>query len=324
MLEAGHDAVVNAASVAGRGLALTIRWRFPHEYKDSVRACQEGLLRVGTVRATPPASHGDPWIVHVPTKRHWRNPSRLDDVAKGIEALEESIRTHGWKSVGVLKPGCGLGGLEWPAVRAVLEGARAARTCVITLYGPTRWTGSRKEAGMERHGKKEDKTRRERHGGRDNERTDHRHRHGDDRSRTAGPGHRNVRRGSGPERAGQAHGPAGHAGAADHSHRGRRDGNAPHHGGIRGGRRSERRDEAGRENGLRGAQRGVRPGTQWAWGTRLVGAGRWVYTAGMAATVANVVFMERGWSQGPCIAAGIATVGATAMATGQVVRLIAH
>ena len=38
MLEAGHEAVVNAASVAGRGLALTIRWRFPHEYKDSVRA----------------------------------------------------------------------------------------------------------------------------------------------------------------------------------------------------------------------------------------------------------------------------------------------
>ena len=80
------------------------------------------------------------WIVHVPTKRHWRNPSRLDDVAKGIEALEESIRTHGWKSAGVPKLGCRLGGLEWPAVREVLEGARAraARMCVITLYGPTR------------------------------------------------------------------------------------------------------------------------------------------------------------------------------------------
>ena len=37
MLEAGHDAVVNAASVAGRGLALTIRWRFPHAYKDYMR-----------------------------------------------------------------------------------------------------------------------------------------------------------------------------------------------------------------------------------------------------------------------------------------------
>ena len=97
-------------------------------------------MRVETVRATPPASHGDPWIVHVPTKWHWRNPSRLDDVAKGIEALEESIRTHGWKSAGVPKLGCGLGGLEWPAVREVLEDAlaRAARTCVITLYGPKR------------------------------------------------------------------------------------------------------------------------------------------------------------------------------------------
>ena len=56
------------------------------------------------------------------------------------EALEESIRTHGWKSAGVPKLGCGLGGLEWPAVREVLEDApaRAARTCVITLYGPKR------------------------------------------------------------------------------------------------------------------------------------------------------------------------------------------
>ena len=65
-------------------------------------------------------------------------------------------------------------------------------------------------------------------------------------------------------------------------------------------------------------------GMQWAWGTRLIEAGRWVYTAGMGATVATVLFMERGWTTGPCIAAGIATVGGTAMAAGQVLRIVAH
>ena len=247
--------------------------------------------------------------------RLWKRASERTDGSRS----ESRSRGAGW--------GTGVaGGARGPRRRAGAGGADM-RHHVVRADAGRRARARKREwsatAGRRtRHRRR--KTRRERHGGRDKERTDHRHRHGDDRSRTAGPGHRNVRRGSGPERAGQAHGPAGHAGAADHSHRGRRDGNAPHHGGIRGGRRSERRDEAGRENGLRGAQRGVRPGTQWAWGTRLVGAGRWVYTAGMAATVANVVFMERGWSQGPCIAAGIATVGATAMATGQVVRLIAH
>ena len=76
MLEADTtQSSTRPASQGGAGIDDPVR--FPHEYKDSVRACQEGLLRVGTVRATPPASHGDPWIVHVPTKRHWRNPSRL-------------------------------------------------------------------------------------------------------------------------------------------------------------------------------------------------------------------------------------------------------
>ena len=65
-------------------------------------------------------------------------------------------------------------------------------------------------------------------------------------------------------------------------------------------------------------------GAQWAWGTRMLDAGRWVYTAGMAVTVATVLFMERGWTTGPCVAAGIATVGGTAMAAGQVLRIVAH
>lgn len=61
------------------------------------------------------------WIINFPTKQHWRNPSKLEFVRDGLEDFVRVIESHGMTSVALPALGCGAGGLEWKAVRALLE-----------------------------------------------------------------------------------------------------------------------------------------------------------------------------------------------------------
>lgn len=65
-------------------------------------------------------------IVNFPTKRHWRNASRLDDIRAGLTALVNLVITERISSIAVPPLGCGNGGLDWNHVRPVIVAAFAA------------------------------------------------------------------------------------------------------------------------------------------------------------------------------------------------------
>lgn len=112
---------VNCVGVAGRGLALRFRRARPDNHAAYVRACRDGRLAPGRahVHSAPPR----PAIVNFPTKRHWRNPSRLDDIATGLDHLRLLLDEHRWPSIAIPPLGCGLGGLAWDAVRPLIADA---------------------------------------------------------------------------------------------------------------------------------------------------------------------------------------------------------
>jgi O-acetyl-ADP-ribose deacetylase (regulator of RNase III) len=77
------------------------------------------------------------YIVNFPTKRHWRGKSRIEDVEAGLDALVAEIRARGIRSIAIPPLGAGLGGLPWPKVRALIEGAMAALPDVeVLLFEP--------------------------------------------------------------------------------------------------------------------------------------------------------------------------------------------
>ena len=124
MLAGGHDAIVNPVNtvgVMGKGLALVVKQRYPHAFAGYREAWRNGTLRVGRPVATPPRTAGQPWVVHVPTKRNWREGSRQGDVEQGIEGLRLVVEAHQWETIGIPPLGCGLGGLAWPPVARALE-----------------------------------------------------------------------------------------------------------------------------------------------------------------------------------------------------------
>ena len=111
---------VNCVGVMGRGLALQFRHRFPANYEAYRDACARREVRPGRCLVFDAGAGPAPFVVNFPTKRHWRDRSRFEDVAGGLDDLARLLRRRAIASVAVPPLGCGLGGLPWPAVRSLL------------------------------------------------------------------------------------------------------------------------------------------------------------------------------------------------------------
>jgi len=142
LFDAQVDAVVNTVNtvgVMGKGIALMFKDKFPENYKAYAAACKRGEVQIGKMFVTPsPELSGPRWIVNFPTKKHWRQPSKLEWIAAGLKDLRKVIAEKGIRSVAIPPLGSGNGGLEWSEVRSLMETALAdiADTEVV-VYEPT-------------------------------------------------------------------------------------------------------------------------------------------------------------------------------------------
>ena len=98
------------------------------------KACDANELQPGTldVWRTPTE-----WIVNFPTKRHWRDKSKYDDVEEGLKAFRRYLDELG-RPVRVALPalGCGHGGLDWSRVRRLIEHHLASVEADIFVFEP--------------------------------------------------------------------------------------------------------------------------------------------------------------------------------------------
>lgn len=125
---------VNTVGTMGKGLALEFKRRFPEIMGAYLDTRSSGALRIGTVLTVDRGTDASPrWIIHLPTKQHWRHPSKLEFVESGLHALVEALYTHQVQSVAVPALGCGLGGLDWLEVRPLIE------AILVPLEGVNVW-----------------------------------------------------------------------------------------------------------------------------------------------------------------------------------------
>ena len=115
---------VNCVGIMGRGIALQFKRAYPENFKAYASRCKRNEMQPGRVFVFEtgemlPARY----IINFPTKRHWRGKSRIEDIESGLASLKEEIRSRGIRSIAIPPLGSGLGGLDWPEVRARLEAA---------------------------------------------------------------------------------------------------------------------------------------------------------------------------------------------------------
>ena len=129
---------VNCVGVSGAGLAKEFARRYPKNdmlYKD---ACKEGRVMPGRGIITETGLDSPAYIVNFPTKRHWRDKSRLNDIRLGLRNLHHELIRRGIRTVTLPALGAGLGGLSLRCVRELIErefGEQSKIKVTVTLYG---------------------------------------------------------------------------------------------------------------------------------------------------------------------------------------------
>ncbi|MCB9913248.1 MAG: macro domain-containing protein [Planctomycetes bacterium] len=127
---------INCTPAMGKGLALEFRRTFPGLYEHHQRQVAAGMVHPGALTFFRPRMEGR-LIVGMPTKRHWRDGSRLEDVVAGIEALRAFLDEPGSPaSIAIPAIGCGLGGLRWDVVKELLRKAFEDHSKVVHAYEP--------------------------------------------------------------------------------------------------------------------------------------------------------------------------------------------
>ncbi len=114
---------VNCCGTMGKGLAKRFAARFNGLRKAFRDACQSKQVLPGAVWAWQ--SEEGPLILCIPTKRYYAELSQIGYVKAGLRALVRFLgqRADAGHSDKVALPalGCGLGGLYWEPVQALIQ-----------------------------------------------------------------------------------------------------------------------------------------------------------------------------------------------------------
>ena len=124
---------VNCVGVMGKGIAADFKRRYPDMFIDYEKRCRAGGMKPGTLHVFKD------WdvIINFPTKRHWREKSKLNDIRDGLKSLREYLAVSPSKVIVAMPAvGCGEGGLDWYQVGQLVKDYLNDLPCKVLLYEP--------------------------------------------------------------------------------------------------------------------------------------------------------------------------------------------
>lgn len=125
---------VNCVGVMGKGVAEQFKLRFPAMFEDYKSRTDRKAVRLGEPYLYRDQSGTQ--IINFPTKDHWRSPSRLADIERGLEYLAAHAPEWGIVSIALPPLGCGNGGLEWSEVGPLIYLKLHGLPIDVEVYAP--------------------------------------------------------------------------------------------------------------------------------------------------------------------------------------------
>lgn len=121
---------VNTEGVMGKGIAKEFKKHFPEMFEQYQKFCEEKKLDIGNLWLYKTTNK---WVLNFPTKKSWRNPSKIEYLEKGLQKFVDQYEQRGIKSVAFPPLGCGNGELNWETqVRPLME--KYLRDLPIDIY----------------------------------------------------------------------------------------------------------------------------------------------------------------------------------------------
>lgn len=123
ILEAHSEALVNTVNtvgIMGKGIALSFKKSFPNVFEQYKRSVDKGEFEIGKVQVVRTGLLTPKYVINFATKKHWRNPSKIDFIRMGLLDLKTKLAEHKIKSIAIPPLGCGNGKLDWEVVKPLM------------------------------------------------------------------------------------------------------------------------------------------------------------------------------------------------------------
>jgi O-acetyl-ADP-ribose deacetylase (regulator of RNase III) len=121
----------NCAGAMGAGIAVEFKRRFPRMFTEYKLRCADGRFGLGDVFVW---NEGELTIYNLGTQEHWRKKAQLPALSKAVGRMVSLAEKSGIDRVALPRIGAGLGGLDWPKVRAVLTDAGSASPVELVVF----------------------------------------------------------------------------------------------------------------------------------------------------------------------------------------------
>lgn len=124
---------INCVGVMGKGIALVYKLRYPKMFDLYSEYCKSKLIGIGKLwlyKGEPDA----PWVLNFPTKFHWKYPSKIEYIEKGLLKFVETYKDKGITSIAFPMLGTHNGGLDKGEVLALMQRYLSQCDIQIEIY----------------------------------------------------------------------------------------------------------------------------------------------------------------------------------------------
>jgi O-acetyl-ADP-ribose deacetylase (regulator of RNase III) len=102
---------VNCVGVMGKGVALVFKLRYPKMFNIYQDYCSQKYIEIGKLWLYK-AEIDKPWVLNFPTKIHWKYPSKIEYIERGLIKFAETYEEKKIKSIAFPLLGTHNGGLD--------------------------------------------------------------------------------------------------------------------------------------------------------------------------------------------------------------------
>lgn len=111
---------VNCIGVMGKGIALVFKLRYPNMFEQYQEYCKSKLIGIGKLWLYK-GEQDAPWVLNFPTKFHWKYPSKIEYLEKGLRKFVETYKEKGISSIAFPLLGTHNGGLDKQEVLSLMQ-----------------------------------------------------------------------------------------------------------------------------------------------------------------------------------------------------------
>ena len=106
---------VNTVGVMGAGIAYEFQLRFPEMFEKYKQFCDNGQINIGNLWIYKLTRYDDEnyeYILNFPTKEHWKYPTKIEYLEKGLQKFLDTYKQKGILSIAFPLLGASKGGLS--------------------------------------------------------------------------------------------------------------------------------------------------------------------------------------------------------------------